>query len=380
MMVVFSHVELMKSYHGFPNVYDTNQAVYESGRLGVTLFFVLSGFLISYLLLTEKKISGTVSIRKFYSRRILRIWPLYYLLVIIAFLLVPSFAFFTVPKYSELMPQNFWYTLLLYVFLLPQVALSLFPPVPFAEPLWSIGVEEQFYLIWPILMKYVRRFLLLTILIIAGAFVLKQVAFLIAEGARARASLKYWNDLINYLYFTRIECMAIGGIGAWLVFARREKILRAIYHPASQLLIYGVTAYLLITETFKPIYNYLVYAVCFCLIILNIATNKRSLIKLENRGFVFLGNISFSIYMFHELVIKTVMQALARWRGASFDDLISNVLLYAISIGFTLIVSTVVYYCFERGFLRLKSRFSIIESGQDLIEKGAPLVPTTAPT
>lgn len=380
MLVVFSHVELMKSYHGFPNVYDTSPAVYESGRLGVTLFFVLSGFLISYLLLTEKKISQTVSINKFYSRRILRIWPLYYLLVIITFLLVPAVAFFTVPKYGELMPQNFWYTLSLYVFLLPQVALSIFPPVPFAEPLWSIGVEEQFYLIWPILMKYVKRFLLLTILIIAGALFLKQAAFLIAAGSRAKPSLKYWNYLINYLYFTRIECMAIGGIGAWLVFARRERILRTIYHPASQLVIYGVTAYLLITETFKPIYNYLVCAVCFCLIILNIATNKRSLIKLENRGFVFLGNISFSIYMFHELVIKTVMQALVRWRGASFDGLTSNVLLYTISIGSTLIVSTVVYYCFERGFLRLKSRFSIIESGQDLIEKGAPLVRTTAPS
>src|ERR1051326_2201548 len=104
MMVVFSHVELMKEYHGFANVYDSSQAVYESGRLGVTLFFVLSGFLISYLLLVEKKVSGTVSIRKFYSRRILRIWPLYYLLILITFLIVPRLPFFAVPKYSELMP------------------------------------------------------------------------------------------------------------------------------------------------------------------------------------------------------------------------------------------------------------------------------------
>jgi len=380
MMVVFSHVELMKAYHGFSNLYDSTQAVYESGRLGVTLFFVLSGFLISYLLLAEKKISGTISIKKFYSRRILRIWPLYYLLIVISFLLITHLAFFGLPKYSDLMPQNFWYTLLLYVFLLPQVALSVFPPVPFAEPLWSIGVEEQFYLIWPILTKYVRRFLLLTILIIVGALVLKQVAFLIAETSRTQPSLKYWNYVINYLYFTRIECMAVGGIGAWLVFARRGKILKVIYHPAAQLLTYGITAYLLITETFKPIYNYLVYAICFCLIILNVATNRRSLIKIENKAFVFLGNISFSIYMFHELAIKVVMQALVRVRGTSFNDATSNVLLYALSIALTLIVATIVYYGFEKAFLRLKTRFAVIESGQDMIEKGAPLVPTTAPT
>jgi peptidoglycan/LPS O-acetylase OafA/YrhL len=277
------------------------------------------------------------------------------------------------------MPQNFRYTFLLYLFLLPQVALSIFPPVPFAEPLWSIGVEEQFYLIWPILMKYVRRFLLLTVLIIVGALILKQVAFLIAETSRASPDLKYWNYLINYLYFTRIECMAVGGIGAWLVFARRQKILKVIYHPASQLLIYGITAYLLITETFKPIYNYLVYAVCFCLIILNVATNRRSLIKIENKAFVFLGNISFSIYMFHELAIKAVMQLLVHLRGTSFNDATSNVLLYALSTGLTLILATIAYYGFEKVFLRLKTRFAVIESGQDMIEKGAPLVPTTAP-
>ena len=47
LMVVFSHVELLKDYHGYPNLYASNPAVYESGRIGVTLFFVLSGFLIS---------------------------------------------------------------------------------------------------------------------------------------------------------------------------------------------------------------------------------------------------------------------------------------------------------------------------------------------
>jgi peptidoglycan/LPS O-acetylase OafA/YrhL len=363
MMVVFSHVELMKDYHGFANAYDSSQAVYESGRLGVTLFFVLSGFLISYLLLAEQKISGTISIRKFYSRRILRIWPLYFLLILITFVVVPRLPFFAVPTYTELMPQNLRHTFPLYVLLLPQVALSIWPPVPFAEPLWSIGVEEQFYLAWPILMKHVRRFLLLTILIIVGALVLKQAAFIIAEASRATPGLKYWNYLISYLYFTRIECMAVGGAGAWLVFAGRRKMLKAIYHPASQLVLYGITACLLITDAFKPVYNYLVYAVCFCLIILNVATNPRSLIKIENRAYVFLGNISFSIYMFHELAIQAVMQGLVRVNGTSFTDTKSNVLLYALSLGLTLMLATMAYYGFERMFLRLKHRFAVIDSG-----------------
>src|SRR4051812_19584104 len=80
MMVIVSHIELFKGYHGFANGYASNLAIYELGRMGVTLFFVLSGFLISYLLLVEKETTGTISIGRFYIRRILRIWPLYYLL------------------------------------------------------------------------------------------------------------------------------------------------------------------------------------------------------------------------------------------------------------------------------------------------------------
>src|SRR2546430_13098117 len=193
LMVVFSHVELIKDYHGYPNLYATNLAVYESGRMGVTLFFVLSGFLISYLLLTEKKVAGTVAVRKFYLRRILRIWPLYYLLVFLPFMILPRIGFFAVPKYSALLPVNFRYTLPLYILLLPQVALSIFDPVPFAEPLWSIGVEEQFYLLWPLLLKHVRKFLRFSILLILLAIVAKQAMFWMAQASSAVESLKYWN-------------------------------------------------------------------------------------------------------------------------------------------------------------------------------------------
>jgi peptidoglycan/LPS O-acetylase OafA/YrhL len=378
MMVVFSHVELIKDYHGYPNLYSANLAVYESGRMGVTLFFVLSGFLISYLLLTEKKVAGSISVKKFYTRRILRIWPLYYLLIFLTFVVLPQIGFFAVPKYTALFPAHLIYTLPLYLFLLPQVALSIFEPVPFAEPLWSIGVVEQFYLLWPFLMKHVKKFLRLSVLIIIAAVALKQIAFLMAEASRSQASQKYWNYLLSYLYFTRIECMAVGGIGAWLVFARRDRLLKLIYHPVFQICLHVVTVLLLVTEKYKPAYNYLPYAACFCLVIVNVATNPRSLIKIENKVFIFLGNISFGIYMFHEIAIKVIMEILVRNRGTSFNDASSNVLLYTLSIILTLLVSAAAYYGFERRFLRLKSSFAIVESGQDLIERGAPLVPARA--
>src|SRR5918998_5183317 len=99
MLVVFGHVELLKEYHGYSNIH-SNLAVYELGRMGVTFFFVLSGFLISYLLFAEQKSAGTISIRKFYIRRVLRIWPLYFLIVILAFFVLPRLPFFNIPGLS----------------------------------------------------------------------------------------------------------------------------------------------------------------------------------------------------------------------------------------------------------------------------------------
>src|SRR2546430_14958017 len=81
LMVVLSHVELVKDYHGYPNLYAPTLRFTKAGEWGSHALLRAKRFLISYLLLTEKKVAGTVAVRKFYLRRILRIWPLYYLLV-----------------------------------------------------------------------------------------------------------------------------------------------------------------------------------------------------------------------------------------------------------------------------------------------------------
>src|ERR1044071_5481753 len=78
--VIITHVELLKGVLGLPNHWK-NPVLFNLGGLGVYFFFVLSGFLITYLLLSEKNMTGHISIKKFYFRRIFRIWPIYYLLV-----------------------------------------------------------------------------------------------------------------------------------------------------------------------------------------------------------------------------------------------------------------------------------------------------------
>ncbi len=136
LIVLFSHIWQFQYWFGFDH---PTFLPYKAASLGVTLFFVLSGYLITYLLILKKEWLKTIALRKFYLRRILHIWPLYYLILTGCVLLVNDslsrcaiYCFFLMPNLS--------------------VALACLPPV--IVPLWSIGVEEQFYLCWPILMKF----------------------------------------------------------------------------------------------------------------------------------------------------------------------------------------------------------------------------------
>ena len=355
MAVAVSHVELMKQYHGLPNAYD-KPAVYELGRLSVTLFFVLSGYLITYLLLVEKQRSGRIDVRRFYLRRMLRIWPLYFLVVLIAFLVLPRFGIFHIPRYTDALPSHFGATFLLYLLFLPQLALSIYDPVPFAEPAWSIGVEEQFYLLWPALMRRSKNFAALALAIIVAVVGARYLALAMAKANRAdEGALLIWKRVINYLYFTRIECMAIGGLFAWIVFTNKKKLLAFLQNGFVQVATYALTAWLLVTDSFKPIFNYGWYSVCFGVLILNISANPRSLIRMNSRAFDFLGNISFSIYMLHEICIQLVIAA--GWT--------QNAVLYGVSMLLTIGAASASYVWFERPFLRLKSRYAVIRSGAD---------------
>lgn len=89
----------------------------------------------------------TISIKYFYIRRILRIWPLYFLLVFLGFVILPNIDFCFFPGSFK---QNYLSNLFLYVFMFPNLAFSSNPPVAHIGQLWSIGAEEQFYLFWPV--------------------------------------------------------------------------------------------------------------------------------------------------------------------------------------------------------------------------------------
>lgn len=309
----------------------------------VTLFFVLSGFLITFLLLEEKKRTGTISLKEFYVRRILRIWPLYYLIIIITLFL---YYFFPPLGLLEISATELY----LYVLLLANVAFFANDNVTALKPLWSIGVEEQFYAIWPILIKISSNIYRTLAIVIAVYLLVKAFCTLFCGVA-----------IVGLVSETRIDCMAIGGLGA-AILHDNNRILSIIYSKTTQYICWGVFIF---STLFRPIHiktsiDHELYSLLFIIIILNVSSNKATIVSLENALFDFLGRISYGLYVYHMLVIlvlKAVIKPIGlthSWESYAFVYL-------AVSVT-TILLSYISYQFFERPFLKMKNRFTIVLS------------------
>ncbi len=138
-MVIIFHIELIKSEFGIKNFLGYTHM---GGDLGVILFFVLSGFLITYLLLEEEKLTNKISLKNFYIRRVLRIWPLYFFIVISCLFILPYILFIYEPAYhANPIIQSRFKLVPLYFFFLGNVITGLYSHVNFARPTWSVSVE-----------------------------------------------------------------------------------------------------------------------------------------------------------------------------------------------------------------------------------------------
>ncbi len=377
--VFFTHVELIKKFTGFgshwidPEERITKFTVFQSvmskeidplspliaysSALGVVFFFVLSGFLITYLLLRERDTNNTIQIGKFYLRRAFRIWPLYYLIFILGFFVLPYLDFFAVPGQDVFFHQNFWGNLLLYAFFMPNLAFSIYTTaVPNIGQSWSIGVEEQFYLLWPLLIRKSKN-VLKSILWIAGVIIaLKGVLLLSFPFIKLEALVVFK----KFLAMSKLECMALGGFGAYVFFNKKESILRLIFKPFAQVLAIAMIPILIyfIPMALEDMLH-LLFSISFLIIILNVAGNEKSFFRFENPILQYLGRISYGFYMFHVMCIVFTIHTLDKYIGLNNDiTTTQHILLYGISFLLTVAVSSLSYHIFEKAFIRLKDKYA----------------------
>ena len=364
LLVIIHHIEQIRSLFGLPNHWG-NASILRFGDNGVTLFFVLSGFLITYLLLVEREKFGQLAIGKFYLRRVLRIWPLYYFIVLLGLAVMPHLTFFSIPGLSGQVWDNLPQKILLFGLIVPNAALVLYGAVPYLSQAWSIGTEEQFYLFWPWVIKCAGKRVLPTLIVTAGFFIaLKRIiaAWYHAAGSEPGPVVSF---CYNILYFFRIECMTIGAVFAAILFLRHDTVLRWFMARPVQWGVLLSIICLLVWGRHLPLHEE-IYSTLFGLLILNLAAAKRPVLWMEHRWINFLGKISYGLYMLHMVAVVTVLRTLAPWLDAQ-GPLFSWFLTLAAVMLLTVVLASASYYGLEKPFLRLKEAFTRIRSQPDAV-------------
>ncbi len=363
--VMIHHIELTKYWFGQPNIYTSSFVGGVFGQLGIILFFVLSGFLITYLLLAEQQATDTISIKNFYIRRILRIWPLYYFIVILGLFILPHIKTMAVPGYTEQIHDHFLSKTLMFFSFIPDVAYAMYKHVPYAEQAWSVGVEEQFYVIWPLLIALVvrqKKTLNMLIGVIGFYTAIKIISIVLNNKYDSNIAI---NEFYQFWQNFSIDCMAIGGIGAYVLFYKKEKVLKVLYNKYLQIALYVIVFVITIKGLDVPYFTYQLYSLIFIILILNLASNPKSILNLEHKPLNYLGKISYGLYMYHNIVLAACLKFLL-YEGITLNSIWGNILYYAVAITVTVIIASLSYEYFEKWFITAKVKYSKIVSGDNV--------------
>lgn len=322
------------------------------GWLGVDLFFVLSGFLITEILINTQK--QPKFLRNFFTRRTLRIFPLYYLTLLIFLIIIPLL---------QVNPEGLFYFLQNQIWLWVYLQNWLYIAKPPANNLllthlWSLAVEEQFYLVWPFIILVLRKakylflfmFILLLIVIALRYFIwiykIENFAY------------------FNLYTFSRIDGICIGSMLALFRIINRESLSK--YTPAIvfslaglNFLFYFFNKQAQFTLPFMAIIGYTTFAILFALLVNEGVKENNKIINVifNNTILKIFGRISYSLYVFHWPLHLLALPYLLGF----FENYISQknlLLIFCASITTIagIILSFISYTFFESFFLRLKKR------------------------
>ncbi len=320
------------------------------GTLGVNFFFVLSGFLITYLILFESSKTQHFNLKNFLIRRTLRIWPLYYLIVLLGFVVFPLI----LKGYNTVhSPLNY----ILFLANFDELRIGLADNVNFLTAPWSVAVEEQFYLFWGILLFLIsaikQQFLNSLIFI----FILFSIGF----------SIWYFNDH-RVLYYHTFSVMSNILTGAFLAnaFFHKARWLLNIKQlkKTSIVLIYIIGIGMIVLKNkifigYFAAFEHLVLSLFFAFVIFEQIYLDHSFFKFGRlKLFTHLGRISYGLYLYHLVVFYVLTYLLTRSTYFNSHSILQVILFFVFGTGLTYLVSRLSYTYFEKPFLNLKKRFN----------------------
>ena len=326
-----------------------------SGNLGVDVFFVLSGFLITGILLDA--VHRPHYFRNFYARRVLRIFPLYYAVLFFAFLVLPRIAPWTVVRYARVNSEAIWYWLHLSNFAIARRGVFTHGIVDVS---WSLAIEEQFYLLWPAIVWCVspRRLRSLCLGLLAVSFASR--AWLTAAQVAPVA--------IYTLTFCRFDGLAIGALTALTVRDRcppaiRSLMVRGLLVTCPLGLLFLLPLDGPVARAIKAGSSYLLVSVLAgCGILAILSTPKALLIRpLEWRGLRVFGRYSYALYLFHypiSAALRDFVLKPSRMPLVLGSSLPSQAFFCLVAGSISLGASALSWHLYEKRFLRLKRFFA----------------------
>lgn len=320
------------------------------GFISIDSFFVLSSFLITWKALEEIKFTKKFQLKNFLIRRSLRIWPLYFLIVFIGFLLeyLKSHYFFESEKLPSL--WNFVLFILNY-----DIIENGYNFLFFMVFMWSISVEEQFYIFWAITIKWFNKYL-------------SEISFLIIF-ISLFFRIYFINDSLSLNFHTAsaLGNFGIGALTAILAFKHQYFLDKLKSLSRNKILFIYVTIFtffilmpVLLENDFFIIIQRVLFSIFFSFIILEQTYCGNSIIKVSRiRYFNFFGKLSYGLYCYHGIMITVVLQV----NELFMESLILSLVLYpSLIFVSTLLVSYVSFRFYELKFLKLKYKFSFLSS------------------
>jgi peptidoglycan/LPS O-acetylase OafA/YrhL len=351
--VIFGHIELIKSFNGIDNFMHINFYRYTNGHIGVMMFFVLSGFLITYFLIREINETQTINFKLFYFKRLTRIWPIYYIMVIFSVYIFP----FLLNLFENIDINYSFNQTKFYLLFLPNIGKNLNYQINGASHLWSIGVEEQFYLIWPILLYFFRKYIFILLVIIFITFSLANpfIDFISYNFHVFKANIEMKNFLNSFFSSFKINAMSLGGIFAYLLLSNNLKWLNKIlFNRYFEVTILLITAISWIFGIQFGTLNDEIYCLLFGVIVYNIASNKQTIIRIENKLLFNLGKISYGLYVYHWIIIVLLIKVINY--NYFNNNLVYNIILYLSTFLCTIVASKMSYNYIEKPLINLKKR------------------------
>lgn len=339
--------------------------------LGVRLFFVLSGFLITGILLDCRNqaqktgVPTSFFIRQFYIRRVLRIFPIYYLVVIVALLV-------DIPPARDIWGWLITYTSNVYITINNEWIGRL-------GHFWSLAVEEQFYLIWPWIVLFVPRKWLFSILL---SFVVLAPAYRLYAYHNFPFDIGAMDFKAATFLLGNLDSLSVGAIlaFAWNSKVSRETLQKYMLYlvlPVGMILYVGSLTlyYYRIAPSIFFVLGDLAAALIFSWLISAAAVGFNGVVAsvLEFRPFIYLGKVSYGLYVYHYLMPLLLVPMLSKF---GYELHVPGRMNFILSTLLTIGVASISWYLIESPINGLKEHFRYLPSGQATMKMSEPLTKT----